>query len=263
MAIEFPHLCSSPRAFREKPESALRTGSSLTDNKRVRIRWIKQTAVLGPRDDVSPSEVIWNWDAYLREIGRECRFALLAISDMKRAYAYSFKILDADKGPGWHSRLEHNDDRFWYSLNGLLGATSRLSKLFWPSGSKKSPRWRPAEARCKELREFFGIADDSPLKSRVLRDSFEHFDERMDKRLDEVPYGYMLDHEMAPRKGEERWGSSNLGRRVDPDTWTLSFERDQIELKSLESSVRDLVRKMRKLNSGDLRGFVRLRSRQP
>jgi hypothetical protein len=72
------------------------------------------------------------------------------------------------------------------AIHEALGHAGSLSRFFWPSGlggrglkSRKDLR----NARAKKLREAFGLTDNSPLKDRRLRDSLEHFDERLDEYL--------------------------------------------------------------------------------
>ncbi|WP_146092024.1 hypothetical protein [Xanthomonas codiaei] len=80
--------------------------------------------------------------------------------------------------------LEAKDDsEAVSSVHEALGHCGNLSRYFWPSrqnSKRNSPFVALAEARGAKLRESFGVPDDSPLKDRALRDSLEHFDERLD-----------------------------------------------------------------------------------
>ncbi|MBN6104759.1 hypothetical protein JR064_21580 [Xanthomonas sp. CFBP 8703] len=70
------------------------------------------------------------------------------------------------------------------SVHEALGHCGNLSRYFWPSkqnSKRNSPFATLAEARGSKLREAFGVTDESPLKDRALRDSLEHFDERLDR----------------------------------------------------------------------------------
>src|SRR6266849_8982602 len=90
---------------------------------------------------------------YLWEIEEQCRYALKAWRLIQPPHT------DVDTEP-------------WYSIQSFLVATANISKFLWPI-----PR---RETRGKQLREFLSVQDDSPLKRRKVRDSFEHFDERLD-----------------------------------------------------------------------------------
>ena len=90
---------------------------------------------------------------YLWEIEEQCRYALKAWRLIQSPHT------DVDTEP-------------WYSIQAFLVATANISKFLWPIPKR--------EARGKQLREFLSVQDDSPLKRRRVRDSFEHFDERLD-----------------------------------------------------------------------------------
>jgi hypothetical protein len=64
-------------------------------------------------------------------------------------------------------------DRFWYSFQAFLVAAGNISKLLWPAylkGEKLIPERGP------DLRASLEVGEDSPLRSRALRNHFEHFD---------------------------------------------------------------------------------------
>lgn len=93
---------------------------------------------------------------YLWEIEEQCRYALKAWKQIQ------FPETDTDNEP-------------WCSIQSFLVAAANISKFLWPVSK--------AEERGTQLREFLSVQDDSPLKSRKVRDSFEHFDERLDSWL--------------------------------------------------------------------------------
>lgn len=90
---------------------------------------------------------------FQREIERQCQFAMIAFQDMDEASANS------------DGRL------FWYSVQNLLVAVGRISRLLWPD--------EPDALEGAALRESLGVGDDSPLKSRTHVEHFERFGERL------------------------------------------------------------------------------------
>lgn len=70
-------------------------------------------------------------------------------------------------------------------LQNLLIQAAAVSRYFWPA--RDSHEWRGAQ-----LRSAFGISNDNPLRSRELRNSIEHFDERLDLFLEDHVTGYVL-----------------------------------------------------------------------
>src|SRR5579872_7126811 len=77
------------------------------------------------------------------EISRQSSFVLMAYGDSTAA----LQARDAD--------------RFWYSLEALVTAATRLHDLLWPS-SDASP------GAAGDLRRTLGVADDSPLNRPEL-----------------------------------------------------------------------------------------------
>ncbi len=76
------------------------------------------------------------------------------------------------------------------NLQSILIHAAALSRYFWPSTPGQN---KIHEARGAELRKQFELTDDSPLKSRKLRNQLEHFDENLDKYLSEKPIvGYII-----------------------------------------------------------------------
>lgn len=63
---------------------------------------------------------------------------------------------------------------FWYSVQNLLVAIGRTSRLLW------SPEEEAAERRAA-LRESLSVEDDSPLNALEFVEHFEHFDKRLEE----------------------------------------------------------------------------------
>ncbi len=89
------------------------------------------------------------------EVERQCQFAMIALQDMEEASANSDGTL------------------FWYSVQNLLLAVGRISRLLWPP----DPLF---PNRGAELRESLGVGEDSPLKALEFVEHFEHFDRRLE-----------------------------------------------------------------------------------
>jgi len=89
------------------------------------------------------------------EVERQCQFAMIALQDMDEASANS------------DGRL------FWYSVQGLMVAVGRISRLLWPP-DPLFPKRGP------ELRESLGVGEDSPLRALEFVEHFEHFDKRLE-----------------------------------------------------------------------------------
>ncbi len=64
--------------------------------------------------------------------------------------------------------------RIWYSIQSLLTATANISKALW--GTKPT-----IEVQREPLRLALAVSAASPLASRVVRNHFDHFDEKVDE----------------------------------------------------------------------------------
>lgn len=76
-------------------------------------------------------------------------------------------------------------------LQNIIVQAAAVSRYFWPSGSGH-------EARGRDLRQQFQVAEDSPLKSRDLRNMIEHFDEKLDHYLARGIVGHIIPHYFGP-----------------------------------------------------------------
>lgn len=140
-------------------------------------------------------------------------------------------------------RIAHNDllkqiaardlDRTWYSLKALLRSMANISKILWPG-----PDY---EARGEQLRSRLSVSDDSPLKSRRMRDRFEHADEYSDDSLKKHP-GY--------QRGGINWGyrtmlplSNQLGF-LDCPSMTVVFLDETLDILSIIRAVEELSAKV-------------------
>jgi len=81
------------------------------------------------------------------------------------------------------------------SIHEGLGHAASLSRFFWPSGLGRhhsAALKRLTAVRALNLRRAFALGDQSPLRNRKLRDSLEHFDERLDFYLLTQDAGYFF-----------------------------------------------------------------------
>src|SRR6266545_4055192 len=100
---------------------------------------------------------------YLIEVVRQATYALTAIDQALQVTS------------------EPNGSEAWPSVQTFLTAVANVSKLLWPirpDDNNDKARWR--KFRGEQLRAELGIDETSALRSRVVRDSADHFDERLD-----------------------------------------------------------------------------------
>lgn len=85
--------------------------------------------------------------------------------------------------------LEHRDrdmDRLFVGMQILINAAAMISKLLWPDGKAFNRDYgHMTRHRVDYLHQVVGVSDQSALKDRAIRDALEHFDERMDRWINE------------------------------------------------------------------------------
>ncbi|WP_119071106.1 hypothetical protein [Rubrobacter indicoceani] len=89
---------------------------------------------------------------FQREIERQCRFAMLSLQDIEQ------------------SREEGDGLFFWYSVESLLVAVGRITRILWPEEESRFPEMR------RELRDTLGLSDESPFLPLGIVEKFENFD---------------------------------------------------------------------------------------
>jgi len=80
------------------------------------------------------------------------------------------------------------------SVQNIICQAAMLSKFFWPVG-KDSIRKKRGQA----LREAYQILESNCLKSRDVRNYIEHFDEKLDKYLNQFITGTIIPLYVGPR----------------------------------------------------------------
>ncbi|MBX8530299.1 hypothetical protein K5D32_11530 [Pseudomonas cichorii] len=89
-------------------------------------------------------------------------------------------------------------------LQNVVNQSGAISRYFFPSrdGVKGTDRKTIHRDRGQYLSRVFGVKDDSPLMNRALRNSIEHFDERLDLYLQEGIVGYIFPSLILPEPEE-------------------------------------------------------------
>jgi hypothetical protein len=127
---------------------------------------------------------------------------------------------------------------------GLTHAAA-LSRYFWPM--KKDSLL--ASARGERLRKAFDLGDGSPLKSRKLRNAFEHFDEDLDRFLLNDLTGYFFP---GPMIGSHELDDDDLGnffRLVDPLQGICVLLGEKFEFRPIRSEVQRILTRALEMNS--------------
>lgn len=153
-------------------------------------------------------------NVFISEIEYQCKHANIAFREMKQAIDELRKKTNAMQPPGlWMSELI---DKVFFAAHTFLIAADNVSKLLWPSRKK-------SEARGKELRGLLGVDDNNVLSSRNFRNSYEHFDERLDDWADSLKHKNFIDRNIGVVESSTGFNPEDCMRNLDPKSLTLSF----------------------------------------
>jgi hypothetical protein len=87
------------------------------------------------------------------------------------------------------ARATEDHDRLWFAIQGILVCVANVSKLLWGSGPE--PKRSVQITERKPLRDALKLPEDSCLYPVDVRNSLEHYDERLVQWFRKQPGGYV------------------------------------------------------------------------
>jgi hypothetical protein len=166
-------------------------------------------------------------DLMRREVARQSRYALIAAEEIQRWLHYESESDDPS--------YEDAQDRLWANVQSFMGSAAMVSKLLWGAGSTDDADRRP-------LREAFGVTDDSALRDRELRNTFEHFDERLEAFYVDLPDHPAVDAYVGSFMGIRMRDVRSLLRGFDPITFSVTYQGKEYELAPMVSELSRLAK---------------------
>lgn len=151
-----------------------------------------------------------------REVERQCRFALLAFEDLNSSYA------------------EDAGHRFWFSIQNLLTALGRISRLLWPPDDDDVERGR-------QLRESLGVEEDALLRSREIVEYFEQFEERLENWYASSESHRFFDSYTEPLDVLAATKPGDRFRGFDTENEAILFHSEMYRLQPIAKAVEDLL----------------------
>ena len=150
------------------------------------------------------------------EVERQCQFAMIALQDMEEASANSDGKL------------------FWYSVQGFMVATGKVSRFLWPERPRLPERGR-------SLRESLCVADDSPLKDTTFIERFEDYDERLEEWHETSEEHRFFDSYTEPLDvlAETHMGDRFRGYEFEQEA--LLFGSESYQLKPVADALEELA----------------------
>lgn len=171
---------------------------------------------------------------YVAEIVRQATYALTAVEQALH-----------------HSRDPQRRSEAWPAVQSFLTATAIISKLLWPGrsqGTDVRSQWR--RFRADRLRTELMVSDTSALKDRKVRDSADHFDERIDDFVRDQP----VPRSWADVAGEEFVRHPTPFRAIDSDTGEVLAGHDRLALALVIRDLNAVLRRCEDIEPGSTNG---------
>lgn len=155
-------------------------------------------------------------NVYISEIERQCEFA-----------SYSAELIQQS--------LENKSNNFvWYYIQGFLIASANISKMLW-SNEEQLPD------RSKTLRESLQVSENSILKSRNMRNVFEHYDTRLDSWALNHSSAYISENISSPGMIFVQGApSGSYFRNFDPSTYKLTFKNKEYDIPEILRAIENI-----------------------
>jgi hypothetical protein len=165
---------------------------------------------------------------FQNELDTQCRFILIGARQVNACL-----------------EQRQSTDCVWFALQGMLISAANASKLLWGSQKEDAP-----EAR-RQLRESVGVNGESPLRSRRLRNDFEHFDERLETYFGADQGHHYFGRNIGPAgffkvDGED---PPHFGH-FDPASTTVSFWERSASLQEIVGEAERVIRALRSIRNG-------------
>ncbi|PGR01356.1 hypothetical protein [Priestia megaterium] len=146
---------------------------------------------------------------FLIEIHNQCDYVIYASEGMQKA-------------------IDNCEPKtFWFYAQSLLVATANISKLIWGNKATKHQR--------KKLKTKLKEHEFTVLKSRDIRNAFEHFDERLYKWVEER--NSFIDSNIASSSMFYGGDPKEHLRFFDTDDISIKFNGDSFELHKIIKAV--------------------------
>jgi hypothetical protein len=130
-----------------------------------------------------------------------------------------------------------NSVEYWSAIQSILSASANVSKILWPVKERK--------ARGDYLRNLLGVDKDHLLSDRSIRNSYEHYDERIEDWFEKHDTAAYLDLALEAHLPSSLMPPMFAHRSYDQYTFELKFRDEKINLRELLSELAKLREKCR------------------
>ena len=135
----------------------------------------------------------------------------------------------------FNSAMTTNDmNHAWIAIQNILTAAANVSKALWGSKGKRTDKRA-------SLRESLQVDDSSPLRDVVMRNHFEHYDERLDTWWRESEAHNHFDISVMPPSAMEGLADIDMFRVFDPTTGDVVFWGERFNIKAIATEAGRLL----------------------
>lgn len=127
--------------------------------------------------------------------------------------------------------------QYWSAIQSILSASANVSKILWPKKRRK--------ARGEYLRNLLVVDEEHLLSNRSIRNSFEHYDERIEDWFEKHNASTYCDLALEAQVAGLLAPSKFSHRSYDQYTHDLKFRDEKINLQELLSELAKLREKCR------------------
>jgi len=174
---------------------------------------------------------------FIEEIKKQCEFYYIGLERIQEFIDASF--IDMNK----HKK---NMRELWYSLQNILVASANISKILWPKKNKYKDRGI-------ELRKLLSVDDNSILKPKLMRNAFEHYDEKIEDWIKTIDTSIYVDSNVG-NIDEIKLSNMNKNkymRNFDTKRMDLTFRDMKYDISKVFDAVAKLFNEIINLEKGE------------
>lgn len=127
---------------------------------------------------------------------------------------------------------------YWSAIQSILSASANVSKILWPPAKERKNRG-------EYLRKLLNVEKEHLLSNRDIRNSFEHYDERIEDWFEEHDTGVYCDLALETSVPGLLNPTKFSHRSYDQYTHELKFRGEKVNLQELLLELAKLLEKCR------------------
>jgi hypothetical protein len=164
------------------------------------------------------------------EAQKQARMAYMSAKNID----YYLKELFSEANSFDFNKDIEDKDQFWLNIQSFLICSANVSKLLWGEYGKSHER--------KEVRALLQTGDKSELRSRRLRNHFEHYDQRLIDWNKESKTKSIAQNIIAPEGTlDDVMDKKDMMRYYDPSTGIVTFRGETFKLGPVSKEIKRIM----------------------